>query len=119
MISKTKIKQRIKRKTNLELVQTINLAKKNNHLQLAKILLQSARKEIKLNLEGLDKIKENKILVPGKVLGSGKIDKKMKIIALGFSKKALELLKNSGCETKKINEELINNPKLEGVTIIE
>jgi len=118
MISKTKINKRIKRKTNARLVETIELAKKNNLLDLAKKLSGPTRLQSKVNLEDLNKLKEDKILVVGKVLGNGQIERKISISALGFSKPAMEKLKKKGCETKTIRQEIEKNKKLEGVKII-
>lgn len=115
-ISKTKISKRMKRKTNSELAETILLAKKNNLLEIAKMLSGPTRKRISLNLEEIDKeAKGNEtIIVPGKVLGQGKINKKIKIIALSFSSSAEEKLKKAGCQAVTIKEEIEKNKKLEG-----
>jgi len=118
MISKTQISQRLKRKTNSELVETIKLATKNNLLELAKRLSGPARFQTKVNLDELDKLKEDSILVAGKVLGNGDINKKISIAALGFSGSAIEKLKKKGCEIKTIKQEIEKNKKLEGVKII-
>ena len=96
MISKTKISKRILRKTNPELVETIELAKKNNQISLAQKLSSSTRKQSKVNLDELNKLKENKVIVAGKVLGKGSIQKKIEVAALSFSKQAEEKLKKSG-----------------------
>ena len=117
-ISKTKISNKQKRKTNPELVETINLAKKNNLLELANRLSGPTRTQNKINLEDLNKIKETKILVVGKVLGKGEIEKKISISALSFSESALEKLKKKSCETNTIKKEIEKNKKLEGVKII-
>ena len=118
MISKTKISKRQKRKTNPELVETIELAKKNNLLDLAKRLSGPTRLQSKVNLEDLNKLKENKIIVAGKVLGNGQIERKISVSALGFSKSAMEKLKKKACETKTIKQEIEKNKKLEGVKIL-
>jgi len=96
MISKTKISKRIKKKTSLELVETVKLAKKNN-IEVAKILSGPTKARIRKNLDEIDKEKED-VIVPGKVLGNGEIKTKKKVIALSFSDSALEKLKKAGCE---------------------
>ena len=63
-------------------------------------------------------MKENKVLIVGKILGSGEIDKKISVSALGFSKKAEEKLKKAWCDFKLIKQEIEKNPKLKGVKII-
>ena len=114
-ISKTRISKRMKKKTNSELVETIMLAKKHN-LELAKLLSIPTRRRIKKNLEEIDKeAKENEtIIVPGKVLGQGNINKKIRVVALSFSENAEEKLKKAKCETRTLSEELKKSKKLEG-----
>jgi len=118
MISKTKISKRAKKKTNLELVKTIELAKKNDLLDLAKKLSGPTRKQKKINLDELDKLKENKIIVVGKVLGNGNIKGKKEISALSFSEQAKEKLKKAGCDIKTIKQKIEKDKKLEGVKVI-
>jgi ribosomal protein L18E len=118
MISKTQISKRTERKRNPELVETIELAKKNNLLDLAKKLSSPKSNYKSVNLSELSKIKEGKILVVGKVLGQGDLEVKKEVIALGFSGQAREKLKKAGCEIRTIREELEKNKKLEGVKVI-
>ncbi len=115
-ISKTKISQRAKRKTNTILVETIELAKKKDLMDLAKKLSTSTRRQAKINLEQLNKIKEAKIIIPGKVLGNGNIEHKITVIALAYSKSAENKLKKAGCEMKIILHEL-QKSDLKGITI--
>ena len=105
----------MKKKTNSKLVETIHLAKKYAQ-EVASLLSAPTRRQIKKNLEEIDKeAKENEtIIVPGKVLGEGNISKKIKVIAFSFSKSAEEKLKKAGCKIMRIKEELEKNKKLEG-----
>ena len=118
MISKTKISKRAKRKTNPELVETIELAKKNNLLELGKKLSGPTRLQKKINLDKLNKLKENKVIIVGKVLGNGEINKKISVSALGFSEQARNKLKKAGCEIFTIKQAIEKNKKLEGVKVI-
>jgi len=118
MISKTQISKRTLKKKNPEIVETIELAKKKGLLDLAKRLSGPKRLYSKINLSELEKVKEDKILVVGKVLGQGEIDRKIKVSALGFSEQAKDKLKKAECEVKTIKQEIEKNPKLEGVKII-
>jgi large subunit ribosomal protein L18e len=97
VLSKTKINKRMNMKTNSVLVQTIFLAKKINQ-ELASALSVPTRKQAKVNVGKLNQAKSELVFVPGKVLSSGEITKKMKVYALGFSKIAKEKLKKAGCE---------------------
>ena len=99
----------MQRKTNPELVETILLAKKNNQLELAKKLSSSTKTQSKINLDDLNKLKESKIIVVGKVLGKGEIEKKIEIAAISFSESAENKLKKSGSKIMIIKEAIKNN----------
>jgi large subunit ribosomal protein L18e len=118
MISKTQLSKRIVRKMNPEIVETIKLAENFGHMDLAKRLSSPRSNYTNINLDELSKIESDKILVVGKVLGSGDIDKKIGVAALGFSEQAREKLEKVGCSIKSIKDALENNKKLEGVKII-
>ncbi|VVB78705.1 50S ribosomal protein L18e [uncultured archaeon] len=118
MISKTQIQRKTEKKRNPELVRTIMVAKKNNHLKLANKLSGPTRQFLRVNLSELNDIKETSILVPGKILGEGEIKKKITVSALGFSEQAKEKLTKAGCEAKTILKEIESNPTLKGVKII-
>ena len=108
----------MKRKRNPELIETIKLAKKNNLLKLGKKLTGSTRQYKRINIGELDKMKENNLIIVGKILGSGEIKRKISIFALDFSEQAKEKLKKAGCEFKTIKEGIAKNPKLENVKIL-
>jgi large subunit ribosomal protein L18e len=118
MISKTKINERMNKKGNPALVEAIMIAKKNNQIELAKKLSAPTRKQLSVNVGELNELKEDKVIIVGKVLGGGDLKKKMSIYALGFSGQAMEKLKKAGCEFKTIYEEIKKNPKLTGVKIL-
>ena len=122
MKSKTKISKQTKRKLNQELVETINLCKKNNKwLEVASVLSRPRRQRINLNIENIENQSQEGevIVVPGKVLSQGNLSKKIKIVALGFSKRAKEKLLNAKCDIKTILQEIKLNPKMKGVKILK
>jgi len=122
MKTKSKIEKQLQRKTNLVLVETIIACKKNkNWIKVAEILSGPRKNRTNLNLEELNKkIKDEKIVVvPGKILSQGELDKKIKIVALGFSERAKEKLSKSGSEALTILEEIKKNPGAKGVKILE
>lgn len=118
MLSKTQITKRTERKRNPEIVETIELAKKNGLLDLGKKLSAPKSNYKNVNLSEIEKIEGGKILVVGKVLGQGEVSKKKIVCALGFSEQAREKLKKAGCEVKLVKDEIKSNNKLEGVEII-
>jgi len=106
MLSKTKINKRKLRKRNPEIVETIELANKKNLLKLGMEISAPRKIHKSVNLSDLNKINDKEITIVGKVLGKGDINKKIKVVALGFSKQAREKLEKAGCEIKTIREEL-------------
>lgn len=122
MKSKTKISKQAKRKTNEQLVKTILAAKKQEKwLEVAHELSKPRRKRIEINLNELNElVKEGeKVIVPGKVLSLGRIDKKISVCALSFSKQAKEKLIKAGCTTNTILNEINKNPNAKGIRIIK
>ena len=121
MKTKTSIEKQLQKKTNSELVETIILAKKNKGwLEVAGILSGPRRKRTNVNLGKIDEeAKEGEIIViPGKVLSLGEINKKIKLAALGFSEIAREKLLNSKSEAVTILEEIKKNPSAKGIKIL-
>lgn len=114
VVSKTKVNERMRNKTNSILVDAIFLAKKNKLLDLARALTVPARKQASVNLERINKAKGDSVIIPGKVLSNGEVTKKIKVYAMGISEKAAEKLKKAGCEFKTIIEALKKGEKLNG-----
>jgi len=117
-ISKTHIKNKTRRKTNLELVETIKLARNNpGWLRIAHVLSGPTRKHVSANLNEIDANAKagDTFVIPGKVLGQGELTKKVRICALSFSETALEKMKKTKSEAVTILEEIKKNPKAEGI----
>lgn len=122
MKSKTKISKQTERKNNSILVETLIAAKKNvKWNEIASALSYPRRKRIQLNLEEINKDSKagEIVVVPGKVLGEGEIDKKIKVIALDFSEKAREKLLAAKCEVLNILDEIKKNPEAKGLRILK
>lgn len=122
MISKTKIKSRIRKKTNPELAETIKQSVKNsNWLKIARMLSSPKVNYSKINLFQIDKntTAGDTIVVPGKILSQGELTKKIKICALSISKQAKEKLKTTKSEFSLLINEIKNNPKAEGIRVIK
>ena len=119
--SKTKIQKQLQKKTNSELVETILLGKKHPAwMEVASRISTPKRKLNNLNLEEIDRVvnEDEKIVVPGKVLSQGELNKKIKLSALGYSERAKEKLKEAKIDFNLIIEEINKNPKAEGIKIL-
>jgi large subunit ribosomal protein L18e len=122
MKTKTKISKQVKRKTSNELVNTILISKKNNAWnEVASILSKPRKNRLNLNLGEINKMSKagETIVVPGKVLSQGEIDKKIKLVALGFSEKAVEKILGAKSEMESILNEIKKNPNAKGVRILK
>ena len=121
MISKTKVNRKLARKTSSEIVETIIATKKHKAwLKIAHMISGPRRKQASVNLIDIDKeTKEgDTVLIAGKVLGSGDVSKKIRVVALYFSEEARKKLKAKKCEVVSVREEVKVNPKAQGIKIL-
>lgn len=121
MKSVTRIKDQTKKKTSQELVETILSAAKNEKwIDVARIISGPRRKRINVNLDYIDKEAKDgeTIVVPGKVLSEGDVEKKIKIIALDFSENAREKLSKGKRDFSTIQDEIKKNPDAKGIRIL-
>jgi large subunit ribosomal protein L18e len=119
--SKTFIDKQLERKTNSKLVETIIAAKKKNEwLEVASVLSSPRRNRGSFNLEDIDTEAKDKeiVIIPGKVLSQGELNKKVKIAALSFSEKAREKLLKAKIEMSSILEEIKQNPNAKGIKVL-
>jgi len=122
MKSKTKIKKQTRKKTSVNLVETISLARKNKEWAgIASLLSKPTKKRSDLNLQEINKNSKEKeiVLIPGKVLSSGGIDKKIKIVALGFSEKTKEKLEKLKIPFSYVIDEIKENPGAKGIRVLK
>lgn len=106
----------MKTKTNPILVDTIIKLKKTNP-EVAKELSKPKRKWAAVNLKDINLIEGN-VIIAGKVLSSGDIDSKKKVVAWSFSDKAKEKILEMKGEAISIIEEIKTNPELNNLKLI-
>ena len=122
MKSNTKINEQTRKKTNPELVGAILAAKKNESWKRVAEILSSPRKNkreenlTKINAESKD---GDVIVVPGKVLSMGELNKKIKVVALSFSKGAEDKILKANSTISTIVDEIKKNPTAKAVKILE
>ncbi len=111
------------RKDNPELVRLIELFNKSQSNFWKKVSYELARPRKQwahVNLSKLDKFasEKNDVVVPGKVLGAGKLNKKLQIYAFDFSQSARESISKSGGKAKYLEELFEKNKTGKDVIII-
>lgn len=122
MKSKTRIEKKAKRKTSLALVETIRSSKKlEGWNEVSDLVSLPKRKSIILNLSEINEMSKDgeSVVVPGKVLSEGEIEKKIRLIALKFSKKAVEKLLRAKVAFSYINDEIKKNPTAKDLRVLK
>ena len=116
----------VKGSTNQYLVELIRNLKKasiENKVKIWKVVANELEKPTRIrrevNVERISRVCNNNetIIVPGKVLATGEMDKKLTVAAFRFSEKALEKINEKG-KAISIEELLKSNPKGSKVRII-
>ena len=119
--------KRINRKSNTELVQSITSLKKaardNNApiwRSIAKRLEGPSRNWPTVNISKLEynSQKNSKIVVPGKLMGSGNLTKKVTVSAYSFTKSATEKIEKAGGKCLHYSDFIKSNPKGKDVMVI-
>lgn len=115
-------------KTNPNLIELIGNLREKSYVEevaiwkdVAKRIERSTRRKAQVNLSKINRFSNESetVLIPGKVLGSGEINHKVNVVALDFSKMAQEKIEKAGGECVSIDAILEQNPKGNGIRIIE
>ena len=115
------------KKTNPELISLIKSLKQKSREEsvgiwrdIAERLEKPLRVWPEVNVSKIERYAQEHevIIVPGKVLGSGNITKKVTVSAFKFSKEAKDKIESVGGKVLSINELMAINPKGKGVKII-
>ncbi len=90
-------------------------------MDLADRLARSNRSRAEVNLSRLDRYSEKNdtVLVPGKVLGSGNLSHSLSVAAFSFSDRARSRIQSAGGEILSVEELLERNPSGSNVSIME
>ncbi|MCH8519796.1 MAG: 50S ribosomal protein L18e [Nanoarchaeota archaeon] len=114
MAQKLKIKT-----TNQELFDTIRACKKvanskgiGAYNKIADELSRPASQRAEVNLEKIEKLAKtgDVVVIPGKILATGILSKKVHIVAFSASDSALEKIQGAGATFTKIQEYVNNKP---------
>ena len=115
------------RKTNPLLIELIHELKKNAQEKnapiwkdIAKRLEKPSRNWAEVNLNRINKYIQDKeiALIPGKVLSTGELTKKISIAAWAFSEKARDKIVKSGGKCLTIEELMKQNPDGKNIRIL-
>jgi large subunit ribosomal protein L18e len=101
----------------------IKVLKRNKtplYQQVAQIIEEPRRSHSIINVDQLSRLVQpnETIIIPGKVLGMGIIDKKITVAALNFSQSAKAKIEAAGGKILSIDTLETNNPRGSGIRII-
>ncbi len=84
------------------------------------LLSSSRRRRVEVNLSRINRIAVDKdtILVPGKVLGSGRLEHQVKVAAFDFTGSARSKIQDSGGKCLTIEELLKQHPQGKNVRLV-
>ncbi len=87
---------------------------------VARRLNGGRRRYASINLSKIDRLSSegDVLVVPGSVLGTGRLTKKVTVASLHISEKAMEKLKEAGCTYKTLQELSEENPKGTNIRIM-
>lgn len=105
----------IKELKNISIKDKVNLWKR-----VAKELEKPTRQRRSVNLSRINRYaKEGEdVIVPGKVLSSGSLNKKINIVSYSFSESALDKINSSGSKAILLKDYIKQNPKGSNTRII-
>lgn len=104
----------------VSLVENLKKAQKPIWKRVAKELSKPRRRRVQVNVSKIEQYAkpDSTVLVPGKVLGSGNLSKKVTIAAFSFSGSAKKLISKVGGKAITIESLHKSNPEGKGVTIM-
>lgn len=105
----------------LSLIETLVKTKKPVWRKVAYELSRPRRQRVEVNLSKIDQYapEDATVIVPGKVLGSGMISKKVTVAAFMFSESAKKLISSAGGKAISIDGLHKANPDGRGVVILK
>ena len=88
--------------------------------KVSELILKPRRKRVEVNLSKINRYakRDNVIIVPGKVLAAGTLDKPVTVAALSFSKMAVLKIKATGGRVITLEELIKENPRGNGIKIM-
>lgn len=103
-----------------KLIDSLSKSNKKFWQKIAKDLAKPSRQRRSVNLSKIDRYSKDgeTVIVPGKVLGDGKISKKVTVAGFNFSEAAKKRISAAGGKTITIKELFSKNPEAKEVKIL-
>lgn len=101
-----KIKTNAENKRLLRIVDALREEQKPFWRRIAELLARPKRRRAEVNLKKIEKLAKDGdvVVVPGKVLGDGRLTKKVNVVAFSFSESAKKIMDSAGAKYMEIEE---------------
>ncbi len=108
------------RKDLNDLIDKLQKQKKGVWKRTAELLGKPRRRRVEVNLSKIEAYapEGSTVLVPGKVLGAGRMSRKLTIAAFSFSEGARKAISEGGAKIITIDELFAQNPEGKSVVIL-
>ncbi len=115
-----KIKTNAENERLLAVLDALRKEQKPFWKRVAELLAKPKRRRIEVNLRKIEKLAKegDTVVVPGKVLGDGKLTKKVNVVAFSFSESAKRMMKEAGAKYMEIEEYYKKNKEAKDATIL-
>lgn len=110
----------MKNENLVSLIQNLMKTKKPIWRRVARELSKPRRRRIEVNLSKIEQYAaaDSTVLIPGKVLGTGNLSKKVTVAAYSFSESAKKLIGQSGGKAVSIESLHKSNPEGKDITLL-
>jgi large subunit ribosomal protein L18e len=123
---KLKEAERMRIRTNAEnqrllsLLDALRKEQKPFWRRVAELLAKPKRRRVEVNLRKIEKLAKegDTIVVPGKVLGDGRLTKKVNVVAFNFSGSAKKMLDEAGAKYMDLEEYYKKNKEAKDAIIL-
>jgi len=115
-----KIKTNAENERLLSIVDVLRKEQKPFWKRVAELLAKPKRRRIEVNLRKIEKLAKegDTVVVPGKVLGDGRLTKKVNVVAFNFSESAKRMMDEVGAKYMSIEDYYKKNKEAKGAIIL-
>lgn len=101
-----RIKTNAENKRLLKILDALRKEQKPFWRRVAELLAKPKRRRTEVNLKKIEKLAKDGdvVVVPGKVLGDGRLTKKVNVVAFSFSESAKKIIDGAGAKYMEIEE---------------
>lgn len=115
-----KIKTNAENERLLSILDILRKEQKPFWRRVAELLAKPKRRRVEVNISKIEKLAKegDTVVVPGKVLGNGRLTKKVNVVAFNFSESAKRMIESAGAKCVDIEEYYKKNKEAKDAMIV-